>query len=64
MPNNRLDLNELKGIAVKDGGKLLAAEYDIDLLAQLPLVEKIDEQELFRSDTIINSFKTPTDKIV
>ncbi len=48
----------------KDGGKLLAAEYDIDLLAQLPLIEKIDEQELFRSDTIINSFKTPTDKIV
>ena len=48
----------------KDGGKILAAEYDIDLLAQLPLVEKIDKQELFKSDTIINSFKTPTDKIV
>ena len=48
----------------KDGGKSLAAEYDIDLLAQLPLVEKIDDQEFFRSETIINSFKTPTDKIV
>ena len=48
----------------KDGGKFLAAEYDIDLLAQLPLVEKINEQDLSRSDTIINSFKTPTDKIV
>tara|TARA_B100001057_G_scaffold304393_1_gene304538 strand:- start:136 stop:1440 length:1305 start_codon:yes stop_codon:yes gene_type:complete len=27
MPNNRLDLNELKGIAVKDGGKLLSRKY-------------------------------------
>ena len=28
MPNNRLDLNELKGIAVKDGGKLLSRKYN------------------------------------
>ena len=58
------DSNKKYYLFGKDGGKFLAAEYDIDLLAQLPLVEKIDEQELFRSDTIINSFKTPTDKIV
>ena len=58
------DSNKKYYLFGKDGGKFLAAEYDIDLLAQLPLVEKIDEQELFSSDTIINSFKIPTDKIV
>ena len=58
------DSNKKYYLFGKDGGKFLAAEYDIDLLAQLPLVEKIEEQELFRSDTIINFFKVPTDKII
>tara|TARA_Y100001970_G_scaffold199507_1_gene242673 strand:- start:3547 stop:4374 length:828 start_codon:yes stop_codon:yes gene_type:complete len=48
----------------KDGGKELAAEYKLDLLLQLPLIEKIDEQEFHGSDQIIESFRTPTDKII
>ncbi len=48
----------------KDGGKDLAAEYKIDLLAQLPLIEKKDKKELHDLDQIINSFETLTDKII
>ena len=48
----------------KDGGKDLAAEYKIDLLAQLPLIEKEDKQELHELDEIKAYFEILTDKII
>ena len=48
----------------KDGGKDLAAEYKINLLAQLPLIEKKDKKELHDLDQIKTSFETLTDKII
>ena len=48
----------------KDGGKDLAAEYKISLLAQLPLIEKKDKKELHDLDQIKTSFETLTDKII
>ena len=48
----------------KDGGKDLAAEYKIDLLAQLPLIEKEGKKELHELDQIKTSFEILTDKII
>ena len=48
----------------EDGGKDLADEYKIDLLAQLPLIEKEDQKELHDSDQIKAYFETLTDKII
>jgi len=48
----------------KDGGKLLASEYSIDLLAQIPLIEKSDQQELYMSNEIRDSFDSLTDKMI
>ena len=48
----------------KDGGKELANEYEIELLAQLPLIEKKDKQEFHDLDEINDSFTTLTDKII
>ncbi|MFL2701639.1 MAG: Mrp/NBP35 family ATP-binding protein [Gammaproteobacteria bacterium] len=48
----------------KDGGKDLAAEYKISLLAQLPLIEKKDNKELHDLDQIKASFETLADKII
>ena len=48
----------------EDGGKDLADEYKIELLAQLPLVEKEDKKELHDLDEIKAYFETLTDKII
>ena len=48
----------------KGGGKKLAAEYKIELLAQLPLIEKSEDQEIHDSETINKTFNDTTDKIV
>ena len=48
----------------EDGGKDLADEYKIELLAQLPLVEKVDKKELHDLDEIKAYFETLTDKII
>ena len=48
----------------KGGGKELAAEYKIELLAQLPLIEKSEDQEIHDSETINKIFNDTTDKIV
>ena len=48
----------------KDGGKELANEYEIELLTQLPLIEKKDKQEFHDLDEINDSFTTLTDKII
>ena len=48
----------------KGGGKLLASEYSIDLLAQIPLIEKSDHQELYMSNEIRDSFDSLTDKMI
>ena len=48
----------------KDGGKDLATEYKISLLAQLPLIEKKDKKELHDLDQMKTSFETLTDKII
>ena len=48
----------------EDGGKDLADEYKIDLLAQLPLIEKEDQKELHDLDQIKAYFETLTDKII
>ncbi len=48
----------------KGGGKELAVEYKIELLAQLPLIEKSEDQEIHDSETINKSFNDTTDKIV
>lgn len=48
----------------KGGGKELAAEYKIELLAQLPLIEKSEDQEIHDSETINKTFNDTTDKIV
>ena len=48
----------------KDGGKDLAAEYKIDLLAQLPLIEKENNNELHDLDQMIAPFEIVTDKII
>jgi len=48
----------------EDGGKDLAAEYKIDLLAQLPLIEKEGKKELHELDQIKTSFEILTGKII
>ena len=48
----------------KDGGKDLAAEYKISLLAQLPLIEKKGKKELHDLDQIKAPFETLADKII
>ena len=48
----------------EDGGKDLADEYKIELLAQLPLIEKEDQKELHDLDQIKAYFETLTDKII
>ena len=48
----------------QDGGKDLAAEYKIDLLAQLPLIEKEDKKELHELDELKAYFEILTDKII
>tara|TARA_X000000368_G_scaffold138155_1_gene108598 strand:- start:1996 stop:2823 length:828 start_codon:yes stop_codon:yes gene_type:complete len=48
----------------KDGGKDLAAEYQINFLAQLPLIEKKGKKELHDLDQIKAPFETLTDKII
>ena len=48
----------------QDGGKDLAAEYKIDLLAQLPLIEKEDKKELHELDEIKAYFEILTVKII
>ena len=48
----------------EDGGKDLAAEYKIDLLAQLPLIEKENNKELHDLDQIRAPFEVVTDKII
>jgi len=44
----------------KDGGKKLASEYNIKLLAQLPLIETHNKKGLLESDTMKNIFKKLT----
>jgi len=48
----------------KDGGKDLAAEYQINFLAQLPLIEKKGKKELHDLDQIKAPFETLADKII
>ena len=48
----------------KDGGKNLATEYKIELLAQLPLIEKENNKELHNLDQIRAPFEIVTDKII
>ena len=48
----------------EDGGKDLAEEYEIELLSQLPLIEKEDKKELHELDAIKAYFETLTDKII
>ena len=47
----------------KGGGEELATEYEIDLLAQLPLIEK-DEEELHDLDQMKEYFEAIADKII
>ena len=48
----------------KDGGRALAEEYKIELLAQIPLIEKSADQELHTSTLINASFSDLADKII
>ena len=48
----------------KDGGRALAEEYKIELLAQIPLIEKSADQELHSSTLINASFSDLADKII
>ena len=48
----------------KDGGKELADEYKVNLLAQIPLVERSEEQELYEIDHIKETFEKLTDEVV
>jgi len=48
----------------KDGGKQLAKEYSIDLLAQLPLVEIDSESKLQDNDILNKEFDKITDKLL
>ena len=48
----------------KDGGKDLAEEYQINFLAQLPLIEKKGKKELHDLDQIKAPFETLADKII
>ena len=48
----------------KDGGKELADEYKVNLLAQIPLVERSEEQELYEIDYIKETFEKLTDEVV
>jgi len=48
----------------KDGGKDLAAEYQINFLAQLPLIERKGKKELHDLDQIKAPFETLADKII
>ena len=48
----------------KDGGKKLADEYKVNLLAQIPLVERSEEQELYEIDYIKETFERLTDEVV
>ena len=48
----------------KDGGKKLADEYKVNLLAQIPLVERSEEQELYEIDYIKETFEKLTDEVV
>ena len=48
----------------KDGGRALAEEYKIELLAQIPLIEKSAGQELHTSTLINASFSDLADKII
>jgi len=58
------DLNKKYFLFGKDGGKDLAAEYKISLLAQLPLIEKKDKKELHDLGQLKTSFEALTDKII
>ena len=58
------DLEKKYFLFGEDGGKDLAAEYQIDLLAQLPLIEKGDKEELHELDQIKASFEILTGKII
>ena len=48
----------------KDGGKELADEYNVNLLAQIPLIERNEEQELYELDYIQETFKKLTDELI
>ena len=48
----------------KDGGRALAEEYKIELLAQIPLIEKSADQELHTSTLINASFSDLADTII
>ena len=48
----------------KDGGRALAEEYKIELLAQIPLIEKSADQELHTSTLINASFSDLADKMI
>ncbi len=48
----------------KDGGRALAEEYKIELLAQIPLIEKSADQELHTSTLINAIFSDLADKII
>lgn len=58
------DSNKKYFLFGKDGGKELADEYGINLLAQLPLIEKHEDQELYDSDFIKETFKEITDEVI
>ena len=46
------------------GMKELADEYKVNLLAQIPLVERSEEQELYEIDYIKETFEKLTDEVV
>tara|TARA_B100001029_G_C15063023_1_gene460339 strand:- start:1882 stop:2709 length:828 start_codon:yes stop_codon:yes gene_type:complete len=48
----------------KDGGKELADEYNVNLLAQIPLIERNEEQELYELDYIKETFEKLTDELI
>ena len=48
----------------KDGGKELADEYNVNLLAQIPLIERNEEQELYELDYIQETFEKLTDELI
>ena len=48
----------------KDGGKELADEYNVNLLGQIPLIERNEEQELYELDYIKETFEKLTDELI
>ena len=58
------ELNKKYFLFGKDGGKELADEYNVNLLGQIPLIERNEEQELYELDYIKETFEKLTDELI